>query len=364
MFSIIGVLVLAVVIAVIVGSGKEDIVTVQTELVGRRTITQTVEATGKIQPQTQVKINAEVSGEIIALPVKDGDVVKKGQLLVRIKPDTYTAQRDQANAALSSARSQLVQTESDFRKVESEYRRQQELFRKGLISEADLEAVKSMYEISKATVDGARANVQSAEASVNRAREELNKTSIFSPIDGVVTQLISKVGERVSGSSFMQGTEIMTVSDLAVMEARVDVNENDVILISVGDTATVEVDAYPDREFLASVYQIANTATTTGLGTQEEVTNFEVRLVIISKDVEFRPGMSVTARIGTETRRNVIAVPLQAVTTREKKNEAEKPAGEEFGDVEIKGITDVKEKKENPRRWSSPSRMVWPGESP
>ncbi|HOJ05847.1 MAG TPA: efflux RND transporter periplasmic adaptor subunit [Bacteroidota bacterium] len=348
-FSIIGVLVLAVIIAVIVGSGKEDIVTVQTELVGRRTITQTVEATGKIQPQTQVKINAEVSGEIIALPVKDGDVVKKGQLLVRIKPDTYTAQRDQANAALSSARSQLVQTESDFRKVESEYRRQQELFRKGLISEADLEAVKSMYEISKATVDGARANVQSAEASVNRAREELNKTSIFSPIDGVVTQLISKVGERVSGSSFMQGTEIMTVSDLAVMEARVDVNENDVILISVGDTATVEVDAYPDREFLASVYQIANTATTTGLGTQEEVTNFEVRLVIISKDVEFRPGMSVTARIGTETRRNVIAVPLQAVTTREKKNEAEKPAGEEFGDVEIKGITDVKEKKEKPQ---------------
>lgn len=347
-FSILGALLVIVVVAVIIGGGKEEIITVQTEKVSRRTITQVVEATGKIQPQTQVKINAEVSGEIIGLPVKEGDVVKKGQLLVRIKPDTYTAQRDQALAALNRARSQLIQTEADFRKTDSEYRRQQELFKKGLISESALESIKSAYEISKANIDAARADIQSYEANVNRAREELNKTSIYSPIDGMVTQLISKLGERVSGSSFMQGTEIMTVSDLSIMEARVEVNENDVILISLGDTARVEVDAWPDREFTATVYQIANTALTKGLGTQEEVTNFEVRLVMKNDGVEFRPGMSATARIETDTRRDVIVVPLQSVTTREEKEKsiAEK---EDLGDVEIQGVTDVKEKKTKPQ---------------
>ncbi len=352
-FSILGALIVIVIVAVVLGGNKEEIITVQTEKVARRTITQVVEATGKIQPQTQVKINAEVSGEIIGLPVKEGDVVKKGQLLVRIKPDTYIAQRDQAIAGLNRSRSQLVQTEADLKKVESEYRRQQELFKKGLISESAVESIKSTFDIAKANVDAARADIQNYDANVSRAREELNKTSIYSPIDGMVTQLISKLGERVSGSSFTQGTEIMTVSDLAVMEARVEVNENDVILIALNDTARVEIDAYPDREFIASVYQIANTATTTGLGTQEEVTNFEVRLVVNTGGVEFRPGMSATARIETETRRNVLVVPLQSVTTREKKGKVEgemkKGDDAESGDVVIEGVTDVKEKKEKPQ---------------
>jgi HlyD family secretion protein len=344
-FSILALLLIAVIVAVILGSNKEEIFAVQTEKVARRTITQVVEATGKIQPQTQVKINAEVSGEIIDLPVTEGAVVRKGQLLVRIKPDTYIAQRDQALAALNRARSMLLQTEADFRKVEAEYRRQRELFGKGLVSEAALESVKSAYEISNANIAAARADIQSYEANVQRAREELNKTSIYSPIDGMVTQLLSKLGERVSGSSFMQGTEIMTISDLDIMEARVDVNENDVILISVGDTARIDVDAWPDREFIARVHQIANTATTRGLGTQEEVTNFEVRLIIQAEGVEFRPGMSSTARIETETRRNVLAVPLQSVTTREEK---EKPIAddEDIGDVQIQGITDVRERRQ------------------
>jgi len=338
-FSILGVLLLAIVIAVIAGSGKDEIITVQTETVLRKTITQVVEATGRIQPQTQVKINAEVSGEIIDLPIEEGVRVKRGQLLVRIKPDTYIAQRDQSLAMLNRSRAQLVQAQADFRKIESEHRRQQEMFSKGLISESELEAVRSAYEISKAMVEAARADVQNSEANVQRAREELNKTSIYSPIDGVVTQLLSKVGERVSGSSFMQGTEIMTISDLSVMEARVDVNENDVILISPNDTARVEVDAYPDRSFLATVYQIANTATTRGMGTQEEVTNFEVKLVIDTEGVDFRPGMSATARIQTETRSDVLTVPLQSVTTREEvKRDALKD--EDFGGVEIEGLTD------------------------
>ncbi|MBN1448869.1 MAG: efflux RND transporter periplasmic adaptor subunit [Bacteroidetes bacterium] len=353
-FSALGVLLVIVIIAVIIGSNKDEIIVVQTEKIARRTLTQVVEATGKIQPQTQVKINAEVSGEIIALPVEEGDAVTKGQLLVRIKPDTYEAQRDQSVANLNRTKAMLVQRQADFRKVESEYTRQQELFRKGLISESDLESIKSTYEVAKANVDAARFDVQNAEANLTRAREDLNKTAIYSPINGVVTQRISKVGERVSGSSFMQGTEIMTVSDLSVMEARVEVNENDVVLINIGDTARIDVDAYPDRLFNATVYQIANTAMTKGLGTQEEVTNFEVRLIIATEGEMFRPGMSCAAKIETETRRDVLSVPLQSVTTREKKR-VDKGEGvddeeEEFSEVQIEGVTDRKEsRKEKPQ---------------
>lgn len=350
-FSALGALLVIVIVAVVIGSGKDEIIVVQTEKVERRTVTQVVEATGKIQPQTQVKINAEVSGEIIELPVEEGAVVKKGQLLVRIKPDQYTAQRDQAIANLNRMKAMLVQREADFRKVDSEYKRQQELFKKGLISEADLESGKSMYEIAKANVDASRFDVQNAEASLSRSREDLAKTAIYSPIDGVVTQRISKLGERVSGSSFTQGTEIMTVSDLSVMEARVEVNENDVVLISIGDTARIDVDAWPDRVFIGTVYQIANTATTTGLGTQEEVTNFEVRLVVDAEDKEFRPGMSCSAKIETETRGDVITVPLQSVTTRERKQRADEgDEGEEFAEVEIEGVTDKETvKREKPQ---------------
>ncbi|MDH7514854.1 MAG: efflux RND transporter periplasmic adaptor subunit [Bacteroidota bacterium] len=334
-------LIVVVVAAVLVfGSGGDRIVLVQTEKVKRMTLTQVVEATGKIEPQMQVKINAEVSGEIIEIPVKEGDRVRKGQLLVRIKPDLYLADREQAVANLNQAKAYLQQREADMRRIESEYRRQKTLFEKGLISEADLEAGRNAYEVAKANVDAAKFEVENSLAVLNRTRENLNKTSIFSPIDGIVSQLISKPGERVSGSSFMQGTEIMTISDLSVMEARVEVNENDVVLISLNDTARVEVDAYPNRVFDAIVYQIANTAKTQGLGTQEEVTNFEVRLLLLDRSVEFRPGMSCSARIETETKRNVLAVPLQSVTTREpvsriggESSEEEGGPGSSFGEV-------------------------------
>ncbi len=351
-FSALGALLVIIIVAVIFGSKKDDVIAVQTEKVERRTITQVVEATGKIQPQTQVKINAEVSGEIIELPVEEGDVVRRGQLLVRIKPDQYAAQRDQAIANLNRMKAMLVQREADYRKVENEYRRQQELFKKGLVSEADLESSKSLYEIAKANVDASRFDVQNAEASLTRSREDLAKTAIYSPIDGIVTQRISKLGERVSGSSFTQGTEIMTVSDLSIMESRVEVNENDVVLISIGDTARIDVDAYPDHVFVATVYQIANTATTKGLGTQEEVTNFEVRLIVNAEDKEFRPGMSCSAKIETETRKDVVTVPLQSVTTREKMGQ--KPDkdenDEDMAGVNIEGVTDREtEKKEKPQ---------------
>ncbi len=351
--SAIGLLAL-VVLAVVIFAGKGDeIITVQTEKAARRTITQVVEATGKIEPQMQVKINAEVSGEIIELPVKEGDRVKRGQLLVRIKPDTYVADREQAVANLNRAKAFQEQRAADLRRIESEFQRQKLLFQKGLISESDLETIKNAHEVSRANLDAAKYEVENSQAFLSRTRENLNKTSIFSPINGVVSQLISKPGERVSGSSFMQGTEIMTVSDLAVMEARVEVNENDVVLISLNDTARVEVDAYPNRVFTAVVYQIANTAKTKGMGTQEEVTNFEVRLLLIDKSVEFRPGMSCSARIETETRTSVLAVPLQCVTTREpegKKIAERSEESREEGQEEGPATVEEKEKKKDKKR--------------
>ncbi len=304
----IGVVLVALVVLVIMGSSRETIITVQTEKVEKKTITQIVTATGKIQPETQVKINAEVSGEITELPIREGQKVKKGQLLVRIKPDAYQAQYERAQASVAVGEANLV-------KSESEYKRVSELYEKKLVSEAEME-------ISRATFQSAKASYAQAMASLKESRETLAKTSIFSPMDGVVSQLNSEIGERVSGSTFMQGTEIMTVADLSRMEARVDVGENDIVLVSLGDTARVEVDAYKDQKLIGIVSQIANTAKSTGLGSQDQVTNFEVRILLKTPEkVRLRPGMSMTADIETETHVDVLAVPIQSVTVRAPKKD-------------------------------------------
>jgi HlyD family secretion protein len=305
-FSIIGLVVIALVLLVILGSKRETVYTVQTEKIERRTITQTVTATGKIQPEVQVKINAEVSGEIIELPVREGQRVRKGQLLVRIKPDAYQAQVERAEAALAITRANLQKAEADFRRAS-------ELYEKKLVSDSDMDLARSAYESAKASFN-------QSSAALKEARETLSKTTIYSPMDGVVSQLVSEIGERVSGSQFMQGTQIMTIADLARMEARVDVGENDVVLVSVGDTASVEVDAYPGKKIVGTVSRIANTAKTRGLGTQDEVVNFEVRILMHPPaDIQLRPGMSMTADIFTDTRSNVLAVPIQSVTVRNPK---------------------------------------------
>ena len=265
-FSIIGAVVIILVVLVFLGSRREVIVTVQTEKVQRRTITQIVSATGKIQPEIQVKINAEVSGEIIGLPVREGQRVTKGQLLVRIKPDTYQAQLENAQAALEMANAGL-------RKAEADFNRAKELVVKKLISDSDMD-------LSKASYQSAKAGYDQANATLKQFRDQYSKTTIYSPMAGVVSQLISELGERVSGSTFTQGTEIMTIADLASMEARVDVGENDVVMVQKGDTARIEVDSYQDRKFVGIVTQIANTAKSTGAGTQDAVTNFEVRIRI------------------------------------------------------------------------------------
>ncbi|MFZ4619694.1 MAG: efflux RND transporter periplasmic adaptor subunit [Bacteroidota bacterium] len=324
-----GLAAVALVLVVILGAKKENIISVQTEKVAKRTITQMVNASGKIQPETMVKINAEVSGEITSLPVKEGDRVKKGELLVRIKPDQYQAQVDRAEAGLQSARASLNLQKANLEKAESEFKRAQELYDKKLLSDQEFVAAKTSFSAAKSQNESAQAGVRQAEASFRDAKESLNKTAIYSPMAGTISQLISELGERVSGSGFTQGTQIMTVADLSMMEARVDVGENDIITISIGDTARITIDAYPDKKFTGVVYEIANTAKSKGLGTQEEVTNFEVKIRIMNKDIALRPGMSMTADIETETKKNVLAVPIQSVTTRAPKGkeskEGEKP---------------------------------------
>ncbi|MDP1677431.1 MAG: efflux RND transporter periplasmic adaptor subunit [Bacteroidota bacterium] len=337
-FLAIGVVAIALVLVLVLGAKKENIITVQTEKVARRTITQMVNASGKIQPETMVKINAEVSGEITMLPIKEGDKVKRGELLVRIKPDQYQAQVDRAEAGLQSARASMNLQKANLEKSESEYKRAQELYEKKLLSDQEFVSAKTAFSVSKSQYESAQAGVQQAQASLRDAKESLNKTSIYSPMDGTISQLISELGERVSGSGFQQGTQIMTVADLSMMEARVDVGENDIITISIGDTARITIDAYPDKKFVGTVYEIANTAKSKGLGTQEEVTNFEVKIRVLNKDISLRPGMSMTADIETETKTNTIAVPIQSVTTRapkakegEKKEDGEKQEGNQGG---------------------------------
>ena len=332
-FSIIGVVLIGLGLIVFLGSKKEPIVAVQIEKVSRRTITQVVTATGKIQPEVQVKISPEVSGEIVALPVKEGQRVKKGDLLLKIKPDVYVAQREQYAAG-------LLQTKANLTKNESEFKRMESLYKKGLVSETE-------FDQSRASLEGSRAAYAQAKASLDQAEESLRKTTVFSPMDGTVSQLNSELGERVLGTNQFQGTDVMTIADLSRMEARVDVSENDVVLLSIGDTARIAVDAFADRKINAVVYEIANTAKSKGLGTQEEVTNFEVKMRIVDKGLSLRPGMSMTADIETETKQNVLSVPIQSVTTRAPKMEMGPGGGQGSGEAMPVNNTSMKGKTEN-----------------
>ncbi len=321
-------------VVIFMGSKKETVYTVQTEKVIRRTITQTVVATGKISPEIQVAITPEVSGEIVELPIKEGYQVKRGQILMRIKPDMYNAMRDRQAAGSVSAKASMDRSES-------EYRRAQDLMKKGLIAQSELEAAKTSFDMAKAQYD-------QAQASVNQAQEDVRKTTIYAPMDGTISQLNVELGERVLGTSQFQGTNVMTVADLSRMEARVEVGENDVVLIALGDTTRIEVDALQNKKLTGIVYEIANSATTKGLGTQEEVTNFEVKIRILDKDPGLRPGMSMTATIETETKQNVLAVPIQSITVRseDKKNMQGMSGGGEGSDENMPINEKIKEKVE------------------
>ncbi|RFM25322.1 MAG: efflux RND transporter periplasmic adaptor subunit [Candidatus Thermochlorobacter aerophilum] len=294
--------------------GKPIAVTVEKAAI--RTITQIVSATGKVYPEMEVKLSPEVSGEIVELPVKEGDVVKRGQLLFKINPQLSRTQVEQAQAALSAAKAASLRAKAEQLRTAEEYRRAEQLFAQKLISETEYLAAKTNAEIAKANAEAALFDVERLQSQLKQAREQLSRTVVTSPINGTVTVLSAKLGERVVGSIQMAGTEILRVADLSVMEMRVDVNENDIVNVKLGDTARITIDAYPNRKFTGIVREIANAAKTKGLGTQEEVTNFEVKIRILDHNGLLRPGMSGNADIETFTVKDVLSVPIQSVTVR------------------------------------------------
>src|SRR5216110_96696 len=304
------------VVASIIWNKREKPIPVTTETAIRKTIVQTVSATGKIQPEVEVKISPEVAGEIIELPVADGMAIKKGDLMVKIKPDSYKALLEQQEAAISAAKATNLQQKATMVKTEQDLKRAEDMYAKKTISIQEFNAAQAASDVAKNTFESSLHEIERAEAGSSQARDQLSKTTVYSPIDGTVTILNSKLGERIVATGQFAGTEVMRVADLSHMEARVDVNENDVVNVKLGDKANVKIDAYGDRKFHGTVYQIANTGKTTGAGTQEEVTNFEVKIRIEDTDVVLKPGLSCTADIETNMVKDVVAVPMQAVTIR------------------------------------------------
>jgi len=299
---------------------KEPVITVQTETVKRRNLTELVVANGKIQPVLQVKISPEVSGEIIELPVKEGQQVNKGDLIVKIRPDDYIANRDQADASYKSVLAAQATAEANLKKAGADFTRNQKLLAARLISQADFDQFQAVYEVAQTQLTGAQRQVEVARATLDYAVKQLIKATIVSPLNGTISKLNSQVGERVLGTVENVGTEIMTISDLNQMEARVDVGEIDVVLIRPGQKTRLDVDAFKDRKFTGVVTDIANSSKNTGSlssssSQSQEATKFEVR-IRISETEAFRPGMSVSAEIETRYRTNAITVPLASVTTR------------------------------------------------
>ena len=315
-YFILGVLLLLWIIISSILGRREKPIPVTTEKAVRKTILQTVSATGKIQPEVEVKISPEVAGEIIELPVEDGMGVKKGDLLIKIKPDSYKALVEGQEAAISGAKAINLQQKATLAKTELDLKRAQDLFSKKMISESEFSVAQTARDVAKSTYESSQHEIERAEAGSSQARDQLSKTTIYSPIDGTVTVLNSKLGERVVATNQFAGTEVMRVADLSHMEARVDVNENDVVNVKIGQKATISIDAYSERKFKGTVQQIANTGKTTGAGTQEEVTNFEVKIRIDERDVALRPSLSCTADIETNMVKNAVAVPMQSVTIR------------------------------------------------
>jgi HlyD family secretion protein len=323
----IGLLLIIIILVLALGGDNEKIISVQTEKVKTRDITQIVTANGKINPIYQVELRPEVTAEIVELPVEEGDRVKKGQLLIRLKPEIYIARRNSAQASLDEARAILKIRDASYNQLKAEYERVKGLYEKQLASDKELDLAKSAFLQAEGSVEQQKASILRAEESLNDAREQLAKTEIYSPIEGVVTQLPVELNERVLGSSFSQGTLLMTVADLNQMEARVDVDENDVVLITLGDTARIEIDAFGDQKFNGLVSHIGNSAITTGLGSQNEVVNFEVRIKLIDPSDKIKPGMSCDADIETDTQLAALSIPIQSVTARVPK-ENDKDGGE------------------------------------
>lgn len=315
-FGGLGGLLLVIILLVAFGGSKEQIVAVQIDKVVKRNITQIVTATGTINPDFQVKISAEATGEIVQLNVKEGDQVKKGQLLLKIKPETYIAQKNRAEASLRSVQASLNYYKASLNQADITLKRIQALYDKKLASDSELETAKTQFESAKGGYDAQKASVEQAEAGLNEAKENLYKTTVYAPMNGVVTSLKVELGERVLGSGYSSGSELLTVSDLSVMEATVDVDENDVVFVALGDTARIKIDAFSGKSFNGVVTEIGNSAKASGTTSQDQVVNYAVKIKIVDKESTIRPGMSCDARIETETKKDVWAVPIQSVTAR------------------------------------------------
>lgn len=340
---IIGGILVAILIAVVVivkGSGHST-TKVSTETVMRRNITEVVSASGKVQPELEIKISSDVPGEIVELNVKEGDTVKKGDLLLRINPVIYQSAVERMQATLNSTKANLAnsqarqeQAKAQFVNAEAAFNRTEKLLKQGAVSQAEFDQAKATYESSKAdvaaateAVRGADFNVRSTEASLKESTDNLAKTSIYAPVSGTVSKLNKRKGERVVGTAQMEGTEILRLANLLEMEVLVDVNENDILRVHEGDTAYVEVDAHDNRKFKGIVTEVANSANTLGLST-DQVTNFQVKIRILRESYQdlldpehperypFLPGMSATVDIQTKRVLNVLTVPIQSVTTR------------------------------------------------
>jgi HlyD family secretion protein len=331
--------------------GKE----VETALVTETTITETVTATGKVQPEIEVKISSEVSGEIIGLPVKEGQTIKKGDLLVRINPDLYESGVSRNAAALSTTKAGLSQADAQLKEAKANYDRNKTLLDKGVISKSEWDKIVSAYDVAKAAKQSAYFQVQSAGASVTEAQDNLNRTTIYSPVDGTISKLDTELGERVVGTQQMTGTEILRVANLNNMEVEVDVNENDIVKVKIGDSADIEVDAYLKKKFKGEVTSISNSASDTQ--TADQVTNFKVKVRILKESYEsmtagkpanytpFRPGMTATVDIITTRKENIIAVPISAVVVKADTTAVKKDVVKELEQQEKEQKTGVAEKK-------------------
>jgi HlyD family secretion protein len=290
-----------------------------------REITEIITANGKIQPETEVAISPDVSGEIVDLVINEGDEVVKGEYLLKIKPEAYEMARNRAEASLNNAKARLKQAESQLEMANLDYKRNSKLFQEQAISDAEFEQSQTAYNTAQAEKEAAEFSVQSARASLNEAEESLTKTSIYAPMSGTVSRLSVELGERVVGTSMMAGTEMLRIADLNRMEVEVEVNENDIVRVALDDTALIEVDAYPDTRFKGVVSEIPVSANTTGV-TTDQVTNFNVKVLLLPESYAdkitdknpypLRPGMSATADIQTNRKSGAFSVPIQAVTTR------------------------------------------------
>jgi HlyD family secretion protein len=358
LFIWIGIIVVILVIAVVVKRlNTKQGIKVSVEKPARRNINETVSANGKIQPENEIKISSDISGEITELHVKDGDFVHKGQLLAKINPQIYQSQLeriaasvDQARAQLANAKASKAQADARMIEAESSYKRSKTLYDQKVISQSEYESAKSAYDVAKAqqeaavqSVKSAEYSITSAQASLKEATDNLGKTSIFAPKDGTIYGLKVEQGERVVGTLQMAGTEMMRIADLNYMIAMVDVNENDIVRVHRGDTSTIEVDAYPKRKFKGIVYELSNAAKSGLAASTDQATNFEVKVRIISEsyadlksklagnESPFRAGMNASVEIQTNRKENVMSVPLESVTTR-LKNEKDKTKKDKEGE--------------------------------